>query len=160
MVEKTRRWGERPAGLGRKMPVWQNPWQLHGRLWSGLIDQWLRGCLTTRQRKNRGGEGDDLSPLGSQRKFPEDPVSYCPAELELNAWKQSSTQEMAKGPSERSDFNQRSSMQTFGPKCKGVVKRKEEYSGVQKSCVLRILCRSLAGWPIGHSPFPASLSLS
>lgn len=25
-----------------------------GRLWSGLIDQWLRGCLTTHQRKKRG----------------------------------------------------------------------------------------------------------
>lgn len=25
-----------------------------GSLPSGLIDQWLRGCLTTHQRKNRG----------------------------------------------------------------------------------------------------------
>lgn len=24
------------------------------RLWSGLIDQWLRDCLTTHQRKNGG----------------------------------------------------------------------------------------------------------
>lgn len=38
---------------------------LVGRQWSGLIDQWLRGCLTTHQRKAEAGEGDDLSPSGS-----------------------------------------------------------------------------------------------
>lgn len=29
--------------------------------------------------------GDDLSPLGSQHKFPGDPVAYRPVELEVSA---------------------------------------------------------------------------
>lgn len=65
-----------------------------GRGW--LINGWEAAWQLTKGR-TVAGEGDDLSPLGSQHKLPGDPVSYRPVELEVNAWEQSSPQEMAEG---------------------------------------------------------------
>lgn len=58
---KEEEWWESHGSTGRgqmgwrgRFPFWESARAAVGSLPSGLIDQWLRGCLTTRQRKNRG----------------------------------------------------------------------------------------------------------
>lgn len=99
MVGKVWKWRERPDGLRRKIPVpiqsaraaW---WAGCGRAW--MINGWEAAWQLTKGRRE-AGEGGDLSPSGSQPQFPRDPVSHHPVELGVNDWKQSSTQDMAKG---------------------------------------------------------------
>lgn len=85
MVGKSRRWRERPDGLGRKSSVVTELGELPGRQSVVWVDwSMVERRLTTLQRKNRADLGGDLSPAGSQHWLPGDPVSCHPMEWEVN----------------------------------------------------------------------------
>lgn len=132
------------------------------RLWSGLTDQWLRDCLTTHQRKNKGRRRgwpftlrlpaqilwtpSVLSPCGVGNEWLN--TKFHPGDSQrVGFW-------LVVKIGERNAFSQKERKKTFGPKCERGVKRKEEHCGIQKArCPNPDFAAVLLGGQPANHPF-------